>query len=73
MNERETTRIFGRKQWGSSLCEVYGQETHENLKLFFPAGGDGGAERQQFSGQGAVLLGLQSPAWGNKEPPQSVN
>ncbi len=66
-------RIFVCEQWGPSVCEVYVQETHENLDLFFPAGGDGGAERQLLSGQGRVLLGLQSPAWGNKEQPVTVN
>lgn len=58
-------RIFGCKQGSSSLCEVYAQETRENLVLFTLVGGDGGADSQQLSGWGRVLLGLESPAWGN--------
>lgn len=59
-------RIFDCQQWSASLNEVYVQKTQENLMLFTSARGDGGAERKQISGQGRVLLGLQSPAWGNK-------
>lgn len=58
-----TAKISGCKQWSTSPREVYAQETHEHLQLFGPAGGGGGAERQQLSGPGRVLLGLQSPAW----------
>lgn len=57
-------RIFGCNQHGTSMYEVYAQETHENLKLFFFAWG---GKRQQLSGQGQVLLGLYSTACVNKD------
>lgn len=60
-------RIFGCKQCSASCCEVYPQETCENHKVFICAGGVCGVERKQLSGQGRVLLGLRSPAWGHKK------